>query len=99
MKQVNELLQGIKLLKLYGWEDLYCKGVEVIRGKQLRSLLTVSAGLVFTSERIVSNSKCPLFCLPVSVNVLIGDEFAVFIIIGFLKEHVILKRKSRIGNS
>ncbi|XP_033647740.1 ATP-binding cassette sub-family C member 9-like [Asterias rubens] len=48
MKQVNELLQGIKLLKLYGWEDIYCKGVELIRGKQLRSLLTVSGGLVFT---------------------------------------------------
>ncbi|XP_038069146.1 ATP-binding cassette sub-family C member 9-like isoform X2 [Patiria miniata] len=48
MKQVNELLQGIKLLKMYAWEDLYCKGVEVIREKQLRSLLNVSAGLVFT---------------------------------------------------
>ncbi|XP_022081543.1 ATP-binding cassette sub-family C member 9-like [Acanthaster planci] len=48
MKQVNELLQGIKLLKMYAWEDLYCKGVEVVREKELRSLLNASAGLVFT---------------------------------------------------
>ena len=50
MKQVNELLQGIKLLKMYAWEDLYCKGVEIIRDQQLKSLLNVSAGLVFTSK-------------------------------------------------
>ena len=52
MKQVNELLQGIKLLKMYAWEDLYCQGVEVIRKKQLRSLLNVCGGLVFTSKYI-----------------------------------------------
>ena len=51
LKKTNELLQGIKLLKLYAWEGLYCKAIEVIRGKELRYLLKINIFFITTSIR------------------------------------------------
>ncbi|XP_071784198.1 ATP-binding cassette sub-family C member 9-like isoform X1 [Asterias amurensis] len=48
LKKTNELLQGIKLLKLYAWEGLYCKAIEIIRAKELIQILKVHAGFVTT---------------------------------------------------
>ncbi|XP_038076863.1 ATP-binding cassette sub-family C member 9-like [Patiria miniata] len=42
LKLTNELLQGIKLLKMYAWEMLYCKAVEKIRKKELMYLLQIN---------------------------------------------------------
>ncbi len=38
LKKTNELLRGIKLLKLYAWEHIFCSSVEETRGKELTSL-------------------------------------------------------------
>uniref|UniRef100_A0A4W5R6P9 ATP-binding cassette, sub-family C (CFTR/MRP), member 8 n=1 Tax=Hucho hucho TaxID=62062 RepID=A0A4W5R6P9_9TELE len=38
LKKTNELLRGIKLLKLYAWEHIFCHSVEETRGKELTSL-------------------------------------------------------------
>ncbi|MEQ2206624.1 hypothetical protein XENOCAPTIV_000747, partial [Xenoophorus captivus] len=38
LKKTNELLRGIKLLKLYAWEHIFRDSVEETRGKELTSL-------------------------------------------------------------
>ena len=42
LKHSNEILQGIKLLKSYGWEQLYLKVVEKLRLKELESILRMN---------------------------------------------------------
>ncbi|XP_070536031.1 ATP-binding cassette sub-family C member 9-like [Ptychodera flava] len=39
LKKSNEVLQGIKLLKLYGWEELFCSSIEAVRGKEVRQMM------------------------------------------------------------
>ncbi|XP_041459434.1 ATP-binding cassette sub-family C member 9-like isoform X1 [Lytechinus variegatus] len=41
MKYSNEMLQGIKILKLYGWERIYCKLVQAERAREMRELAKV----------------------------------------------------------
>ena len=50
LKKTNELLQGIKLLKLYAWEGLYCKAIEIIRAKELNFLLKINIGFISTGK-------------------------------------------------
>jgi hypothetical protein len=38
LRQMNEVLQGIRLLKLYGWECLYEDHILRTRAKELRLL-------------------------------------------------------------
>ncbi|XP_046390100.1 ATP-binding cassette sub-family C member 9 isoform X2 [Ischnura elegans] len=38
LRKINEVLQGIKLLKLYGWEEVYLRKIESIRERELRLL-------------------------------------------------------------
>uniref|UniRef100_A0A670Y024 ATP binding cassette subfamily C member 9 n=1 Tax=Pseudonaja textilis TaxID=8673 RepID=A0A670Y024_PSETE len=40
LKKTNEILKGIKLLKLYAWEHIFCQNVEDTRMKELTSLKT-----------------------------------------------------------
>lgn len=40
LKKTTEILKGIKLLKLYAWENIFCDSVEETRGKELHSLRT-----------------------------------------------------------
>uniref|UniRef100_A0A672SV70 ATP-binding cassette sub-family C member 9-like n=1 Tax=Sinocyclocheilus grahami TaxID=75366 RepID=A0A672SV70_SINGR len=40
LKKTTEILKGIKLLKLYAWENIFCDRVEETRGKELTSLKT-----------------------------------------------------------
>ncbi|XP_022081211.1 ATP-binding cassette sub-family C member 9-like [Acanthaster planci] len=58
LKKTNELLQGIKLLKLYAWEGLYCKAIETIREKELGNLLKINFGFVTT---ILLTLSTPIF--------------------------------------
>ncbi|XP_038076866.1 ATP-binding cassette sub-family C member 9-like [Patiria miniata] len=46
LKLTNELLQGIKLLKMYAWEELYCKQIEAVRKKEVRHLLYISLCMI-----------------------------------------------------
>ncbi|XP_038068619.1 ATP-binding cassette sub-family C member 9-like [Patiria miniata] len=58
LSKTNELLQGIKLLKLYAWEGLYCKAIEVIRGNELHYLYKIGAAYICT---LVSTFSTPVF--------------------------------------
>ncbi|XP_024909579.1 ATP-binding cassette sub-family C member 8 isoform X3 [Cynoglossus semilaevis] len=57
LKKTNELLRGIKLLKLYAWERIFCDSVEETRSKELTSL---QAFALYTSISIFMNAAIPI---------------------------------------
>ncbi|KAL7858359.1 hypothetical protein AOLI_G00184610 [Acnodon oligacanthus] len=57
LKKTNELLRGIKLLKLYAWEHIFCSSVEETRGKELTSLQSFA---LYTSVSIFMNAAIPI---------------------------------------
>uniref|UniRef100_A0A669DEA6 ATP-binding cassette, sub-family C (CFTR/MRP), member 8 n=1 Tax=Oreochromis niloticus TaxID=8128 RepID=A0A669DEA6_ORENI len=57
LKKTNELLRGIKLLKLYAWERIFCDSVEETRVKELTSL---QAFALYTSISIFMNAAIPI---------------------------------------
>uniref|UniRef100_A0A3P8ST99 ATP-binding cassette, sub-family C (CFTR/MRP), member 8 n=1 Tax=Amphiprion percula TaxID=161767 RepID=A0A3P8ST99_AMPPE len=73
LKKTNELLRGIKLLKLYAWEHIFCDSVEETRGKELTSL---QAFALYTS--ISSTTLCcsvpPLILQTFVVHVHISED-------------------------
>ncbi|XP_067415342.1 ATP-binding cassette sub-family C member 9 isoform X2 [Emydura macquarii macquarii] len=57
LKKTNEILKGIKLLKLYAWEHIFCASVEETRTKELISLKTFA---LYTSLSIFMNAAIPI---------------------------------------
>ncbi|KAJ4920647.1 hypothetical protein JOQ06_026069, partial [Pogonophryne albipinna] len=57
LKKTSEILKGIKLLKLYAWENVFCDSVEETRGKELTSLRTFA---FYTSMSIFMNAAIPI---------------------------------------
>ncbi|XP_056131630.1 ATP-binding cassette sub-family C member 9 [Lampris incognitus] len=57
LKKTTEILKGIKLLKLYAWENIFCDSVEETRGKELTSLKTFA---LYTSLSIFMNAAIPI---------------------------------------
>ncbi|XP_047546407.1 ATP-binding cassette sub-family C member 8 isoform X4 [Lutra lutra] len=57
LKQTNEMLRGIKLLKLYAWENIFHARVEMTRKKEMTSL---RAFAVYTSISIFMNTAIPI---------------------------------------
>lgn len=57
LKKTTEILKGIKLLKLYAWENIFCDRVEETRGKELNSLKTFA---LYTSMSIFMNAAIPI---------------------------------------
>ncbi|XP_069819873.1 ATP-binding cassette sub-family C member 9 isoform X2 [Dendropsophus ebraccatus] len=57
LKKTNEILKGIKLLKLYAWENIFCSSVEETRMKELTSLKTFA---LHTSLSIFMNTAIPI---------------------------------------
>ncbi|XP_028357050.1 ATP-binding cassette sub-family C member 8 isoform X3 [Physeter macrocephalus] len=57
LKQTNEMLRGIKLLKLYAWENIFRTRVEMTREKEMTSL---RAFAVYTSISIFMNTAIPI---------------------------------------
>ncbi|XP_006642521.2 ATP-binding cassette sub-family C member 8 isoform X2 [Lepisosteus oculatus] len=57
LKKTNELLRGIKLLKLYAWEHIFHDSVEETRQKELTSL---KAFALYTSISIFMNAAIPI---------------------------------------
>ncbi|XP_015207586.1 ATP-binding cassette sub-family C member 9 isoform X2 [Lepisosteus oculatus] len=57
LKKTNEILKGIKLLKLYAWENIFCASVEETRRKELISLKTFA---LYTSMSIFMNTAIPI---------------------------------------
>uniref|UniRef100_A0A8D3A8R1 ATP-binding cassette, sub-family C (CFTR/MRP), member 9 n=1 Tax=Scophthalmus maximus TaxID=52904 RepID=A0A8D3A8R1_SCOMX len=57
LKKTTEILKGIKLLKLYAWENIFCDSVEETRGKELTCLRTFA---LYTSMSIFMNAAIPI---------------------------------------
>uniref|UniRef100_A0A672NH57 ATP binding cassette subfamily C member 8 n=1 Tax=Sinocyclocheilus grahami TaxID=75366 RepID=A0A672NH57_SINGR len=57
LKKTNELLRGIKLLKLYAWEHIFRSSVEETRRQELRNLRTFA---LYTSLSIFMNAAVPI---------------------------------------
>ncbi|XP_030621036.1 ATP-binding cassette sub-family C member 8 [Chanos chanos] len=57
LKKTNELLLGIKLLKLYAWEHIFRASVEETRSKELTSLRTFA---LYTSLSMFMNTAVPI---------------------------------------
>ncbi|XP_048401386.1 ATP-binding cassette sub-family C member 8 isoform X5 [Stegostoma tigrinum] len=57
LRKTNELLRGIKLLKLYAWEKIFHKSVEETRHKELTSLKSFA---LYTSISIFMNAAIPI---------------------------------------
>ncbi|XP_077979514.1 ATP-binding cassette sub-family C member 9-like [Glandiceps talaboti] len=55
LKKSHELLQGIKLLKLYGWEERFCSAIEDVRRKEVNALLNIGVQTIMLNCRIISN--------------------------------------------
>lgn len=53
LKKTNELLRGIKLLKLYAWERIFCDSVEETRGKELTSLQAFALYTSISSQALL----------------------------------------------
>ncbi|KAI7791912.1 ATP-binding cassette sub-family C member 9 isoform X2 [Triplophysa rosa] len=57
LKKTTEILKGIKLLKLYAWDNIFCDSVEETREKELTSLKTFA---LYTSMSIFMNAAIPI---------------------------------------
>ncbi|XP_054828142.1 ATP-binding cassette sub-family C member 8 isoform X4 [Eublepharis macularius] len=57
LKKTNEMLRGIKLLKLYAWENIFHSSVEETRQKEMTSL---KAFALYTSISIFMNAAIPI---------------------------------------
>ncbi|XP_072327881.1 ATP-binding cassette sub-family C member 9-like isoform X2 [Scyliorhinus torazame] len=57
LKNTNEILKGIKLLKLYAWEHIFCNNVEKTRMQELTSLKSFA---LYTSLSIFMNAAIPI---------------------------------------
>lgn len=55
VKKTTEILKGIKLLKLYAWENIFCDSVEETRGKELTSLRTFAFYTSMSSKMKISS--------------------------------------------
>ena len=42
MKLVNDMVQGIRTIKCYGWEEHYLDKINEVRDKQLKLLLQIN---------------------------------------------------------
>uniref|UniRef100_A0A8C6CE91 ATP binding cassette subfamily C member 8 n=1 Tax=Monodon monoceros TaxID=40151 RepID=A0A8C6CE91_MONMO len=66
LKQTNEMLRGIKLLKLYAWENIFRTRVEMTRKKEMTSL---RAFAVYTSISIFMNTAIPIAAVLIPLKV------------------------------
>ncbi|KAF9210521.1 Canalicular multispecific organic anion transporter 2 [Podila verticillata] len=63
---MNEILSGIKIVKLYGWEDSFRDRVAIFRQRELAKLKTIGRAFSFMS---IMFSSMPLFVALVSFSV------------------------------
>ncbi|XP_078001329.1 ATP-binding cassette sub-family C member 9-like [Glandiceps talaboti] len=61
LKKSNELLQSMKLLKLYGWESIFCDRIETVRGTEIRHMWKM--GGVLMATRLISEGTPVLITL------------------------------------
>ncbi|XP_070557296.1 ATP-binding cassette sub-family C member 8-like [Ptychodera flava] len=46
LKKINELLQGMKLLMLCAWEEMFCSSVEKVREQQVKLMMKSGAYMI-----------------------------------------------------
>nr|XP_006822844.1 PREDICTED: ATP-binding cassette sub-family C member 9-like [Saccoglossus kowalevskii] len=74
MKKSNELLQGIKLLKLYGWEELFSSAIETVRTSESFAVYSavsptpLTPELAFSSLALFNQLIIPLVLLPNAIG-------------------------------
>ncbi|XP_077998555.1 ATP-binding cassette sub-family C member 9-like [Glandiceps talaboti] len=61
LKKSNEMLQGIKLLKLYGWEEIFCSSIEVIRQEEVKKMLKLGCWTIFFISTALVTPACVTF--------------------------------------
>ncbi|XP_059501849.1 ATP-binding cassette sub-family C member 8-like isoform X2 [Stegostoma tigrinum] len=66
IKKSNEMLQSIKLLKLYSWEGLFVKAIEVAREKELKYMLK---GAVYVIATLFLTQVTPIFATMVTFSI------------------------------
>ncbi|XP_077862231.1 ATP-binding cassette sub-family C member 9-like [Saccoglossus kowalevskii] len=49
LKKSNEMLQGIKLLKLCGWEALFSATIETVRAREIKQMMLVGVHIIITT--------------------------------------------------
>ena len=70
VKAMNEILNGIKVLKLYGWEQAFMDDILKIRNRELNNLKTINyIGCVL---------QCLWYCAPFFVSFV---SFAIYVLI------------------
>uniref|UniRef100_A0A669EPS9 Canalicular multispecific organic anion transporter 1 n=1 Tax=Oreochromis niloticus TaxID=8128 RepID=A0A669EPS9_ORENI len=80
MKIMNELLNGVKILKLYAWEPSFQKQVEDIRGEELKVmkkfayLTSVSTFIFSSAPALVSLATFAVFVSVSKDNVLTAEK-------------------------
>ena len=50
LKQTREMLQGMKLIKLYGWEKTFCDIITSVRNREIKKLMLASVFLSVSGE-------------------------------------------------
>lgn len=70
LKVMNEILNGIKVLKLYAWEESFEKIVEKVRSKEIGTLL--KAAYLNAGSQFIWN------CAPFAVRYLYSNVFNLF---------------------
>ncbi|XP_071784445.1 ATP-binding cassette sub-family C member 9-like isoform X2 [Asterias amurensis] len=65
LKKTNELLQGIKLIKLYGWEDIFYKAISKVRALEIVAMMKQRGWHVILS---LCSSVSPLLVALVSFS-------------------------------
>ena len=60
LKHANEMFSGIKLLKMYAWDMIFCRNVEKIRKNELKLKFTIAMLTVATRMFIILLLFCPI---------------------------------------
>ncbi|XP_002735629.1 ATP-binding cassette sub-family C member 8-like [Saccoglossus kowalevskii] len=63
LKKSNEILQSMKILKMYGWEELFASNIESIRKGEMKQLFQVGSRFLFSAV----NAQC----MPVTISCLV----------------------------
>ena len=50
IKKCNEVLQSMKLIKLYAWEDIFRRSILATRSTEIRQLLTAAICRIFARK-------------------------------------------------
>ncbi|XP_050501656.1 ATP-binding cassette sub-family C member 4-like isoform X2 [Diabrotica virgifera virgifera] len=73
VKLMNELVAGIKVIKMYAWENYFAKVVETARTKELKNIATTSQIRGFHTALMVITERLSLF-LTIVTRVLLGNN-------------------------